>query len=120
MLPLLLALLFAVVEYAYYLGGVHYVNYAAFAGARALQGNDDVGEVAAALLHGNVTRDATLASTGQGVTADFPWETQLPMFKQVIPDLSVQMTVVLGPPECTYELQDAEAAAWSDNRLPCN
>ena len=36
MIPVIFALLFAIVEYAYYLGAVHYVNYATFAAARAL------------------------------------------------------------------------------------
>jgi Flp pilus assembly protein TadG len=127
MLPLAFALVFAVIEYSYYFGAIHYTNYATFAGARALQANAEfspgqswAGQLAlplvkSALLNGNVTRDAGLKGLEKGedavrgslpdaVRGFLPWEASTPGFKSVMGDLmDVEMTVVLGRPECNYE-----------------
>ena len=129
MLPLIFALVFAVIEFSYYLGGVHYVNYATFMGARAVQANESPADVESELLTGNVTNDAYLVTlpSGSGVTGTLPWEAQMPGFAQVMgQDMTVDMTVSLGKPECQYEgrnvsgLTGEVAAAYSDNRLECN
>lgn len=129
MLPLIFALIFAVIEFSYYLGGVHYVNYATFMGARAVQANESPADVELALFTGNVTKSAYLVtlSDGSGVTGTLPWEAQMPGFAQVMgQDMTVDMTVSLGKPECQYEgrnfsgLTGESAAAYSDNRLECN
>jgi Flp pilus assembly protein TadG len=117
-IPLAFALLFAVVEYAYYLGAVHYVNYATFAAARALQGNDDGAAAAGMLLTGNATRDANVQVNDSFVSSTLEWEASTPGFEQVMGDMTVTTTVVLGPPECRYELtSSSSASAYSDNRL---
>ena len=117
MLPLAFALVFAVIEYSYYFGAVHYTNYATFAGARAVQGNAKIpagqsgaGDIALPtienmLLNGNVTRFAELAREGDDAVRGFlPWEASTPGFKSVMGDrMDVEMTVVLGRPECNYE-----------------
>lgn len=117
MLPLAFALVFAVIEYSYYFGAIHYTNYATFAGARALQANAKIplgqpgaGQLALplvedALLNGNVTRLANLVRDGNDAVSGFlPWEASTPGFKAVVGErMDVNMTVVLGPPECDYE-----------------
>jgi len=117
MLPLAFALVFAVIEYSYYFGAVHFTNYATFAGARAVQANAKIpagqlgaGDIAlttveSALLNGNVTRFATLVREGDDAVRGFlPWEASTPGFKSVMGDsMDVEMTVVLGRPECNYE-----------------
>ncbi len=117
MLPLVFALVFAVIEYSYYFGAVHYTNYATFAGARSLQANAKIppGQIGAgdpalpsvedALLNGNVTRLATLTKVGDDAVRGFlPWEASTPGFKAVMGDtMDVKMTVVLGREECNYE-----------------
>ena len=136
MLPMAFALVFAVIEYSYFLGGIHYTNYATFAGARALQANADVEEVQDALLTGNVTRAATLLKEGEeAVRGKLPWQSQTPGFQAVFSeDMGVEMTVVLGGPECSYEgrnistdLHDPlhpglfnRADSYTDNGLDCD
>ena len=132
MIPIIFAILFAVIEYAYFFGAVHYVNYATFAAARAQQTSAGEGAVAGnvsgvadVLLHGNVTKDASLSedsSTGM-VTATLPWTPDTPGFKEVMGDMTVTMSMTLGAPECTYEV-NAEASSgvvglYQDNRQVC-
>ena len=126
MVPLIFALLFAVIEYAYYLGAIHYVNYATFMGARAQQVDDDPTDVAEDLLSGNMVdyRDGDVEfdidRTGGSITSTFLWEAQSPGFEQVMGVMDAEMTVVLGPPECLYEDRvSALAAQYSDNKLRC-
>lgn len=134
MLPLIFALVFAVIEYAYYFGAIHYVSYATFSAARAYQVNDDPQAVAASLLSGNmVDMDAgnvtmSVESSTGAVTSTFNWEAQTPGFRQLMGSMRAQMTVTLGPPECQYESRDALIRAtgrsnpyrYADNRLECN
>ena len=129
MLPLIFALVFAVIEFSYYLGGVHYVNYATFMGARAVQANESPADVETVLLNGNVTDNAYLETlpSGSGVKGTLPWAAQMPGFSQIMgQDMTVDMTVSLGTPECQYEgvnvsgLTGDLSAAYSDNMLECN
>jgi Flp pilus assembly protein TadG len=108
MLPIILAVLFSVIEYAYYFGAVHYTNYATFSAARAKLGNDSIGNVEDALLTGNVTSGVTLTEQTNGVRAQMPWT----------------MEVTIGPAECQYELKQIpgvtnDPSFYSDNQLPC-
>ncbi len=132
MIPIIFAVLFAVVEYGYYFGAVHYVNYATFAGARAQQTSASDGAVDAnltgvvdLLLHGNVTSDATLTGdpTGGTVTAELPWTPDTPGFKEVMGDMAVTMSITLGQPECNYEANaegsNGSVATYQDNRAIC-
>ncbi|MEC7241570.1 MAG: TadE/TadG family type IV pilus assembly protein [Myxococcota bacterium] len=124
LLPIILVLLFSVIEYAYYFGAVHYTNYATFSAARANLANEDVSGVEDALLTGNVTRGVTLQINENGASAELPWTAQTPGFKQIMGDMGVRMEVILGPPECQYELQAIPSATsvpalYSDNQLPC-
>lgn len=137
MIPLIFALLFAVIEYAYYLGALNYVSYATFAGARAVQANDDPREAMGMLLTGNMVEftngvggDVRLQldnATG-AVQSTLLWEAQTPGFNQVMGVMDAQMTVTLGPPECEYESQAAtvrsgvtvNAFRYADNKLVCN
>lgn len=133
MIPLIFALLFAVIEYAYYMGAVHYVNYATFSAARAFQVNGDPDQVLTELLTGNMVDytagDVTMnadSATGR-IQTFFTWEAQTPGFNLVMGDMSTNMSVTLGPPECRYEELDAVRDAglpdsvftMSDNVLPC-
>ncbi len=132
MIPIIFAILFAVVEYSYYFGAVHYVNYATFAGARAQQtsisegaASGNVSGVADVLLHGNVTGDATLSpEPGSGyVTGELPWTPDTPGFKEVMGDMTASMSVTLGAPECNYEVNaegsSGVVALYQDNRAVC-
>lgn len=134
MLPLIFAILFAVVEYAWYLGAIHYVSYATFTAARAQQANDDPTLAAQALLTGRMvdmgTGDVRLSndpSTGT-VTSTLLWRAQLPGFRQVMGIMDVTMSTTLGPPECEYESRAATRRAgvtdnawrYADNKLECN
>ena len=138
MVPVIFAVLFAVIEYAYYFGAVHYVNYATFAAARAQQtsagGGDvtgNVDEVKRLLLHGNVTKQATFTPEGNAdprsadgsVDSTLPWTPDTPFFKDVMGDMTVSMTMVLGSPECGYEDVAEETkgltALYQDNRRVC-
>lgn len=104
MVPVTLGVLFVIMEFAFYFGGTHYVNYAAFAAARAQQVGQDAEEAAALLLDGNVTADATVsANPGKGrVSINQPWVADLP-FANLAGDLSYDVTVVAGPDESKYE-----------------
>jgi Flp pilus assembly protein TadG len=124
MLPIILAVLFSVIEYAYYFGAVHYTNYATFSAARAKLGNDSIGNVEDALLTGNVTSGVTLTEQTNGVRAQMPWTAQTPGFKQIMGDMGVTMEVTIGPAECQYELKQIpgvtnDPSFYSDNQLPC-
>ena len=126
MIPAIFALLFAVIEYAYYLGAIHYVNYATFMGARALQVDDDPTEVAQDLLTGNMVDysdgdvEFDINRLEGRVTSTFLWEAQSPGFEQVMGRMDAEMTVTLGPPECLYETRiSPEAQRFSDNVLLC-
>lgn len=124
LLPIILVLLFSVIEYAYYFGAVHYTNYATFTAARAKIANEDVSGVEDALLTGNVTSGVVLQEQTNGVQAQLPWTAQTPGFKQIMGDMGVEMEVILGPAECGYELQAIPGASnlpslYSDNQLPC-
>ena len=150
MLPLAFALVFAVIEYSYYFGAVHYTNYATFAGARAVQANAKIppgptgaGDIALPtienmLLNGNVTRFAELERVGDdAVVGRLPWVASTPGFSAVMGDMEVTMTVVLGRPECDYEgtstadysydsshpgLRNGanESSRYTDNGLKCS
>ncbi len=124
MLPIILAVLFSVIEYAYYFGAVHYTNYATYSAARAKLGNSDISDVGDALLTGNVTSGVTLTELANGVRAQMPWTAQTPGFKQIMGDMGVDMEVTLGPAECQYELNSIPGVTndpfyYSDNQLPC-
>ena len=136
MLPLVLALLFAVIEYAYYLGSIHYVNYGTYMAARALQAGDedDPEETRDALMTGNVTSDVTMSPVSGtegnvGYESRLPWDAQTPGFKQVMGNMDVRMRVYLGQRECNYEGKSVSdvaderggesASEYSDNLLEC-
>lgn len=101
-LPIVLGLLFAVVELGLWLGGTHYANYAAFAAARAQQVGGDATGVVSTLLDGRATRGATASAGGGSVTVSVPWEADLP-FVSGFGDLSYDVTVTAGPDEAGYE-----------------
>ncbi|MBM4389707.1 MAG: pilus assembly protein [Deltaproteobacteria bacterium] len=114
-LPIVLGLLFAVVELGFWFGGTHYANYAAFAGARAQQVGGNPEAAVSALLDGRATRDATARADGSAVRVDMPWEADLP-FVSGIGDLSYDVTVVAGPDEEGYEgLSGDRAGRYGDN-----
>ncbi len=126
MLPLIFAILFGAIEYAYYLGAIHYTNYGTFVAARAIQANDDPSEAADMVLTGNATStrggDARITSIGNGARGELLWgPASTPGFNQVLTDnMDVQMEVFLGPAECGYEGRSGSASArWSDNQLGC-
>lgn len=102
MIPVLFALLFAVVELGLWLGGTHYATYAAFVGARAQQVGRDADDAVGALLDGRATRRGRASDDGQSVTVDMPWRADLP-FVSGVGDLSYDVTATAGPDEADYE-----------------
>lgn len=134
MIPLILALLFAVIEYAYYLGALNYVNYATFSAARGFSVSDDPTAIASDLLTGNMVDygdgDVTVdvdASTGT-VTSTLLWEATSPGFRQLMGEMDASMSVTMGEPECVHEgvgklgmvaASGNTAVNRSDNRMLC-
>ena len=102
MIPVIFVGLFLIVELAFFFGSTHYVNYAAFVGARAQQVGESAEDAAGMLLDGNVTRDASVRASGDSVTIDMPWEMDLP-FLSTFSDFDYDVTVVAGPEEAAYE-----------------
>ncbi len=132
MLPLIFAILFGAIEYAYYLGAIHYTNYGTFVAARAIQGSDDPNEAADMVLTGNATSTRNgdtrltpiISDEGKiiGVGGELLWgSASTPGFNQVLTsNMDVRMEVFLGPEECGYEGRSGRASArWSDNQLGC-
>lgn len=133
MIPVIFALLFAVVEFSYYMGAIHYVNYATWMSARAQQVSDDGDALARDLLTGRMTDmndgDVVLDFDDElgKVTSTFNWEAQTPGFRQVMGDMTVSMSVTMGPEECEYESAAAlarggvtsNAYRYGDNRMEC-
>lgn len=103
MIPLLFAVLFAIVELAFFFGDTHYVNYAAFAAARAQQVGGDANRAASMLLDGNATSSARVnPDAGGSVKVSQTWPFSLP-FTSGMGDLELEVTVVAGPDEEQYE-----------------
>jgi hypothetical protein len=117
MLPILFGVLFMLVEFAFFFGDTHYVNYAAFAGARAQQVGARAEDATRMLLDGNVTRDTRVRpSRSQGsVTILQRWRKDLP-FERGTGDLDFEVTVVAGPNEEDYEGRTrVNPARYADN-----
>lgn len=103
MVPLLFAVLFCIVELAFFFGDTHYVNYAAFSAARAQQVGGDAERAASMLLDGNATSSARVsADAGGSVKVSQDWPMSLP-FTESFGDLDFDVTVVAGPDEEQYE-----------------
>lgn len=102
MLPVLLGLLFVVVELALWFGGTHYTTYAAFAAARAQQVGQDPEDASKMLLDGRATRRASTSGDGSSVTISMPWKADLP-FTSAIGDLSYDVSATAGKDEEEYE-----------------
>lgn len=115
MIPVLFGALFFIVELAFFFGGTHYVNYAAFAAARAQQVGESATDAANLLLDGTVTREASVrASTGSGsVRIDMPWEMDLPF---TAGNFDYDVTVVAGPEEARYENTTNRGQRYGDNQ----
>lgn len=134
MLPIIFGLLFAVIEYAYYLGALNYVNYATFSAARGLQVSDDPEAVVQDLLTGRMvdyaSGDVSIVSnsTTGTVTSTLIWEATSPGFEQLMGEMDASMTVTMGERECNHEGTDRlgrvaavgnTAVTRSDNRMLC-
>jgi hypothetical protein len=118
MIPVIFGLLFAVVELAFWLGGTHFVTYAAFAGARAQQVGRDAEEATAALLDGRATRSQSTSADGQSVTVYMPWAFDLP-FVSAVGDVDYDVSVTAGPDEFQYEGRSGDRAwRYGDNNCP--
>ncbi len=104
MIPVIFGTLFLLVELAFFFGSTHYVNYAAFAAARAQQVGESATEVTDLLLDGTATQDATVsANAGDGsVTIEMPWRMSLP-FTSHFENFDYDVKVVAGPAEADYE-----------------
>ncbi len=106
MLPLLFAILFMVIEFAFYFGAIHYANYAAFVTARGVQvGEDSASDVQNLIMNGNVTNDASIRTGGSSATVTQPWEVDMPGVEQLLGDIGFSVTAVLGSEEYAYEGQ---------------
>lgn len=114
MLPVILGLLFTVVELALWLGGTHYTTYAAFAGARAQQVGRDPMDATDALLDGRLTHSATTTGSGSSVKVEMPWAFDLPFV--VSGDQTYEVNVTAGPDEERYEGRSGvKSILWADN-----
>ena len=114
LIPLLLAILFMCIEFAFYFGAVHYDNYAAFVTARGVQvGEDSASDVEGWLLDGNVTNDASITASSSSATVNQPWEVDLPGISQLLGEIGFDVTVVLGCEEFQYE--GRHNPMWADN-----
>ena len=106
LIPLLFALLFMCIEFAFYFGAIHYDNYAAFVTARGVQvGEDSADDVKDWVLNGNVTGDAEISTDDSSATVQQDWEVDLPGIKQLLGDIGFEVTAVLGSEEFAYEGQ---------------
>ncbi len=134
MLPIIFGLLFAVIEYAYYLGALNYVNYATFSAARGLEVSDDPEAIVQDLLTGRMvdygTGDVTITTnpTTGSVTSTLIWEATSPGFEQLMGNMDASMTVTMGERECRHEGNDrlgsvaavgTVAVGRADNRMLC-
>ncbi len=114
MVPLLFAVIFMCIEFAFYFGAIHYANYGAFVTARGVQvGEDSASDVKRLVMNGNVTRDASISTTGSSATVSQPWEVDLPGVNQLLGDIGFDVTAVLGSEEFSYEGQ--VNARYADN-----
>jgi hypothetical protein len=114
MLPLLFALLFMIIEFAFYFGAIHYANYAAYVTARGVQvGEDSASDVKRLLMNGNVTRDASISTNSSSATVSQPWEADMPGVEQMLGEIGFSVTAVLGSEEYAYEGQ--VNARFADN-----
>lgn len=106
MLPLLFAILFMCIEFAFYFGAIHYANYAAFVTARGVQvGEDSASDVQQLIMNGNVTRGANISAGGSSATVSQPWEVDMPFVRDILGDIGFDVTAVLGSEEYRYEGQ---------------
>ncbi|MFH1465544.1 MAG: TadE family protein [Pseudomonadota bacterium] len=106
MIPLLFALLFMCIEFAFYFGAIHYDNYAAFVTARGVQvGEDSASAVESMLLNGNVSKNASISTDDSSATVQQLWRVDTPGLHQVLGDIDFSVTAVLGPEEFRYEGQ---------------
>lgn len=116
MIPVIFVALFLIVELAFFFGSTHYLNHAAFVGARAQQVGEDGEAAAGLLLDGNVTRDASVSAGDSSVTIEQPWEMDLP-FLSTFSDLDYDVTVVAGPEEAQYEGRTgSRSTRYGDNQ----
>ncbi len=106
MIPLLFAILFMCIEFAFYFGAIHYDNYAAFSTARGVQvGEDSASDVQSQLLNGNATGGASISASSSSATVSQPWTVDMPGIKQLLGDIDFNVTAVLGSEEFQYEGQ---------------
>jgi len=106
LLPLLLAILFMFVEFAFYFGSIHYANYAAFVTARGVQvGEDAASDVERLVMNGNVTEEASISTDSSSASAQQPWQVDMPGIRQLLGEIGFDVTVVLGSEELQYEGQ---------------
>jgi Flp pilus assembly protein TadG len=114
MIPLLFAILFMVIEFAFYFGSIHYANYGAFVTARGVQvGEDSSSDVKNLIMNGNVTRGASVSAGSSSATVSQPWEVDMPGVNQLLGDIGFSVTSVLGSEELQYEGQ--VNATYADN-----
>ena len=114
MLPILLGLMFVVVELGVWLASTHYSTYAAFAGARAQQVGRDPEDATGMLLDGRATRKASASGDGSSVTVQMPWAFDLPFTPTG--DLSYEVSATAGPDEEDYEGRSGiRAGRYGDN-----
>lgn len=106
LLPLLFAILFMVIEFAFYFGAIHYANYGAFVTARGVQvGEDSASDVQRLVMNGNVASLATISTNGSSATVSQPWQVDMPGVNQLLGDIGFDVTAVLGSEEYRYEGQ---------------
>jgi len=114
MLPLLFAILFMCIEFAFYFGAIHYANYAAFVTARGVQvGEDSASDVQNLIMNGNVTADAGISTNSYSATVRQPWEVDMPGVEQLLGEIGFSVTSVMGKEEFSYEGQ--VNARYADN-----
>ena len=128
MIPLLFGIVFAVIEFAYYFGAIHWDNYATFVAARGVQvGQEDFRNTERYLLGGNLHHyshdgrqyDAELDLGSDRASVTQPWQVDFPGVEQLFDgDVGFTTTVVLGREEAQYEkIVNSE---YADNNVGCD
>ena len=98
-------------------GGAQRAAAVAAAGSGSAEG-DEYDESVVALVLMRVVQDVEIQADDSSATGTLPWAPSTPGFNQIIYDMTVDMTVTLGPPDCRYEGRSGDASIrYSDNSL---
>lgn len=125
MLYLAFAVAFLVIEMGLFFSSANYTNYAAFIGARGLEGSGDYDSSISNILSGTLYRGnygTSKISEGNGISINidryyYNWIGTSGISSSAFPNFDYKVNVRLGHEECRYE----EGVAFEgDNDLRCD